>query len=91
MRIKVVDKIDEDIEFDYLRPKGRLILKLDSVYNAPKIGILFDDCYVNSVRLCPKAEKTHKHFLQIERTAPNSPPISSFENSSDNISLDTIH
>ena len=44
LRIKVVDTTDEGIEFDYLRPKGRLILKLDSVYNVPKIDILFDDC-----------------------------------------------
>ena len=46
---------------------------------------------VRSVRLCPKTEKARKHFLQIEGTPPNSPPISSFEESSDNISLDTIH
>ena len=57
LRIKVVDTTDEGIEFGYLRPKGRLILKLESVYNVPKIDILFDDCYVNSVRLWPKAEK----------------------------------
>ena len=91
MRIKVVDTIDGGNEFDNLRPKGSLILKTDSIYNVPKIDILFDDWYANSVRLWPKTNKAHKHVLEIERTPPNSPPISFFEESSDNISLGTIH
>ena len=37
--------IDEGNEFEYLRPKGTLILKMDSIYNVPKIGILFNDWY----------------------------------------------
>ena len=45
---------------------------------------------VCSVRLGPKTKKACKYFLQIERTPPNSPPISFFEESSDNISLYTI-
>ena len=44
---QVVDTIDEDNEFDYLRPKGRLILKTDSIYNVPKTDILFDDWHAN--------------------------------------------
>ena len=91
MNFKVVDTIDEGNEFDYLRPKGRLTLKMDSIYSVPKIDSLFDDWYANSVSLWPKTKKVSKHFLQLERTPSNSPPISSFEESSDNVSLDTIH
>ena len=38
-----------------------------------------------------KDRKSRKYFLQIEMTPPNSPPISCFDESSDNISLDTTH
>ena len=39
LKTKIVDTIDEGHEFDYLRPKGRLILKMDSIYNVPKIDV----------------------------------------------------
>lgn len=51
MNFKVVDTIDEGNEFDYLRPKGRITLKMDSIYSVPKIDSLFDDWYANSVSL----------------------------------------
>ena len=73
-----------------MRPKGKLILRIDSIYNVPKIDDLFDDWYTNSIRLWPKTEKTRKQFLRIERTPINSPPNSSGSENS-NISLDTVH
>ena len=60
---------------------------MDSVSNVPKIEILFDDCNTNSVRLWPKTERAHKHFLKIERTPPDKSPSESY----DTISLDTVH
>ena len=36
MNFKVVDTIDEGNEFGYLRPKGRLTLKMDSIYIVTK-------------------------------------------------------
>ena len=57
MEIEIIDTISKDPEFDYLRPKGRLILKMNSVYDVPKIDILFDDWYSNSIRLWPKTDK----------------------------------
>ena len=36
MKIKMIDNIDKDEKFSYLQPKGRLILRTDSVYNVPK-------------------------------------------------------
>ena len=51
-----------------MRPKGKLIFKMDSIYNVPKIDVLFDEWYTNSIRLWPKTEKAHKHFLGMERT-----------------------
>lgn len=34
-----VDTVDKDSEFDYLRPTGKLILNMDSIYNVRKIDI----------------------------------------------------
>ena len=72
----------------YLRPKGKLILRTDSIYNVPKIDILFDDWCTNSVRLWPKTEKSCKHFLRVEGTPPNA---SCSSESHDDISLDIVH
>ena len=37
--IKIVDLIDKDEKFNYLKRKGTLILRMDSIYNVLKIGI----------------------------------------------------
>ena len=87
LKVKIVDTIDKSQEFDYLRPKGRLVYKIDSVYNVPKIDIYFDGWYANSIRLLPKISEARKHFLRIERTPPFSSPISSFDESD----VDTVH
>ena len=90
MEIEIIDTISKDPEFDYLRPKGRLILKMNSVSDVPKIDILFDDWYSNSIRLWPKTNKACKHFLRIERTPPCC-PLTDSDSGNDNLSLDTIH
>ena len=89
MEIEIIDTISEGPKLDYLRSKGRLILIMDSVYDVPKIDILFDDWYSNSFRPWPKTDKAHKHFLRTERTPPCCPLIDS--DSGDNLSLDTVH
>ena len=60
---------------------------MNSVYNVPKIDILFDDWYTNSVSLWPKTERARKYFSMIERT----PPDRSSSKSYDIISLDTVY
>ena len=47
IKIEIVDNIDQAEAFNYLRPKGSLILRMDSVYNVPKIDILFGDWSTN--------------------------------------------
>lgn len=39
--IKIIDKIDPSRDFDYLRPKGKLVYKIDCLNDVPKIDILF--------------------------------------------------
>ena len=48
-QIEIIVEILLGEEFDYLRPKGKLVCKIDSVYDVPKIDIIFDDWYINSV------------------------------------------
>ena len=86
VEIKVADIIDKG-EKNYLRLKGKLIWRMDSIYNVPKIDGLFDNWYTNSMKLWPKTEKAREYFLGIERTPINS---SNFSGSS-GISLDKIH
>ena len=90
MRVKIIDTISKDPKFDYVRPKGRLILKMDSVYDVPQIDILFDDWYSNSVRFWPKTDKGCKYFLRIEGTPPCSPSTDR-DRGGDKIRLDIIH
>lgn len=90
MEIEIIDTISKDPEFDYLRPKGQLILKLDSIHDVPKIDIFFNDCYSNSIRLWPKTDKASKHFLRIDRTPPCS-PLTDCDSGGGKLSLDTIH
>ena len=79
IKIKTVNKNDQDEAFNCLRPKGGLILRMDSVYNVPKIDILFDEWYTNSVRLWPKTERVRKHFSRIERTPPDRSSSKSYD------------
>ena len=90
MQVKIIDTISKDAKLDSLRPKSRLILKVDSIYDVPKIDTHFCDWYSNSVRLWSKTDTARKPFLRIETTPPCSPPTDS-DSSSDNISLNTIH
>ena len=88
LQIKTINTIAEGSGFEYLRPKGRIIFKMDSVYDVPQLDIFFDDWYANNVMLWSKTEKALKHFLRIERTPPDTLPIVSNDN---NFSLDTVH
>lgn len=56
-KIKIVDLIDKDERFNDLQTKENSILRIDSVCNVPKIMVLFDDYYPNSMRLQPRAKK----------------------------------
>ena len=87
--IEITDEIESRKDFDYLRPKGKLIYKIDSVYDVPKTDILFEGWYPNSVRLWPRDNKARRHFLMLERTPPVSPQISSFDDNES--STNTVH
>ena len=88
LQVKIIDTIAKGSQFDCLRPKVRIIFKMDSIFDVPQLDIFFDDWYANSVRLWSKTEKARKHFLRIERTPPDTLPTVSDDS---NFSSDTVH
>ena len=77
-RIKIIDKMPEGENFDYLRPKGIITYTIDRTYDIPLIELYFDGWFESSVRLWPKNNKLRSNFLLLGRTPPPSPRISSF-------------
>ena len=65
LQIEIIVEILLGEEFDYLRPKGKLVCKIDSVYDVPKIDIIFDDWYINSVCLWSKDKKTKATIFNV--------------------------
>lgn len=80
-QIGIIDETSQAHEYDYLRPKGKMIYKIDSVYEVPKIGIVFEGWYVQSVSLWSKNKKVRQHFSMFESIPPVSPQVSSSDES----------
>ena len=91
--IEVIDVIDLSKHFVYLRPSGKLVYKVDDIYNLLRVDIYFDGWYPNSVCLWPKDNSARQHILMIERTPPTCPQLSSFEAHEGDVecAVDTIH
>ena len=89
LKMKIVDLNNDDEKFSFLLTNGKFVLRMDNVYDVPKIEALFDNWCANNTRLWPKTEKAHQYFLKTERTPINSIVNSLSENCS--ISLDKIH
>ena len=85
MQVNIIVTIVEGSEFDYLRPKGRIIFKIDSAYDVPQLDIFL---VIGTLTVLGFGRKARKHFLRIERTPPDTPPIVSDDS---NFSLDTVH
>lgn len=75
-KVEIIDETPKREDYDYLRPEGKIIYKIDLTYDVPKIEINFNGWYVNSVRLWPESKKARCHFLMWERTLPVSPQVS---------------
>ena len=62
-KVEIVDDIPLGEQFNYLTSNGTITYKIDEGYDVPKIEIVFEGWYVNSVRLWPKDKKVREHFL----------------------------
>ena len=61
------------LEYDYLRPRGTIIIDMDVEWNIPVILIDFDGWSQNAVRLWPQNSTQRENFLILERTPLSSP------------------
>ena len=61
------------LEYDYLRPRGTIIIDMDVEWNIPVILIDFDGWSQNAVRLWPQNSTQQENFLILERTPLSSP------------------
>lgn len=52
--IEVLDYTPPAAKYDYLRPKGTIIVKIDEKWKVPVIHFDFDGWSQNSIRLWPK-------------------------------------
>ena len=86
VNLKVIDNNKNEKQFDYLRPKGELVLLIDEIYGVPLITVNFDNLYTNNKRPWLNSDKVCYCFqCEIQRT-----PFDSWSLSSNN-SCDTVH
>ena len=76
--------IPSDVLFEYLRPKGKIIVGMDKKYRVPFIDTNFNNFYETSVRLWPKIS-VHSNYCLLIKT-----PTASSSDSSEEIRYDTV-
>ena len=65
--VEIIDETPKGKQFDYLRPKGRIIYTVDRMCDVPQTEINFDGWYKASVSLWPKSNKMRSNFLNLQR------------------------
>ena len=81
INIDVLDYTPKDTNYDYLRPRGKIIAQIDEKFKVPVLILDFDECATKYVRLWPHDPVQRNHFLDLERTPLSSPTMSSGTNS----------
>ena len=74
--IDVLDCTTKDDSYEYLMPRGQIIVQIDEKYNIPLLILDFDGCVPKYVRLWPQSPVQRNQFLHLERT-----PLSCLEGS----------
>lgn len=84
----LLDYFPADSEFEYLRPRGHIIVKIDEMFLVPVVILDFDKCAPKYVRLLPYEHLNRQPFVYLDRTPLPSPVLS--ENSEHDSSYDTV-
>ena len=88
--IEVLDYSSQEENYEYLRPRGQIIVQIDEKFKVPVIILDFDECVTKSVRLWPYKFVQKNQFLNLERTHLSSPVTSSGTNSGYSSGYDTV-
>ena len=79
--IDVLDYTPKDADYEYLRPRGQIIVQIDEKFKVPVIILDFDECVTKFFCLWPHNPVQKNQFLDLERTPLSSPTMSSGTNS----------
>ena len=71
--IDVLDYTPKDDSYEYLRPRGQIIVQIDEKYKVRVLDLDFDGYVPKYVRLWPQSPLQQNQFLYLERTLLSSP------------------
>ena len=71
--IDVLDYTPKDDSYEYLRPRGKIIVQIDEKYKVRVLILGFDGCIPKYVRFWPQSTVQQNQFLYLDRTLLFSP------------------
>ena len=71
--IDVLDYTPQGSQYDYLRPRGRIIVQIDEKFKVPVLILDFEECTTKFFRLWPYNFLQRNRFLNLERTPLSTP------------------
>ena len=86
--IDVLDYTPKDDSYEYLRPRGQIIVQIDEKYKVPVVILDFNECVTKFIRLWPYGSVQRNEFLDLEKTplsSPNMPSSSGYSSSYDTV------
>ena len=88
--IDVLDYTPKDANYEYLRPRGQIIVQIDEKFKVPVVILDFDECVTKFVRLWTHNPVQRIQLLDVERTPLSSPTMSSGTSSGYKSGYDTV-
>ena len=88
--IDVLDYTPKDANYEYLRPRGQIIVQIDEKFKVPVVILDFDECVTKFVRLWTHNPVQKNQLLDVERTPLSSPTMSSGTSSGYKSGYDTV-
>lgn len=77
LNIEVLDYTPPGTEYDYLRPRGTIMVERDKKWKVPIIRFDFDGFSENTIHLWPQNNPQKENFLILQKTPLPSPNPSS--------------
>ena len=88
--IDVLDYTPKDSSFEYLRPRGQIIVQIDEKVKVPVLILDFENCPTKFVCLWPHNPVQKNQFLDLDRTLLSSPEVFSSNDSGYGSGYDTV-
>ena len=69
----VLDYTTQGSQYEYLRPRGQIIVQIDEKFKVPVLILDFEGCATKYVRLWPYSSLQKSQFLNLDRTPLSTP------------------